>query len=125
MSNFEGSFGAARARLTAGNRRGGVCVFATSCGRWHFYKLAVIRQESQACFATPLSGSRGSPADSAKVQRMYVFNGCSRFGERGRNRTFNLLIKSWLELGTRFQANSLSNQAFAKNQSPHGSTLTR
>ena len=92
MSNFEGSFGAARARLTAGNRRGGVCVFATSCGRWHFYKLAVIRQESQACFATPLSGSLGSQADSAKVQRMYVFNGCSRFGERGRNRTFNLLI---------------------------------
>jgi len=58
-------------------------------------------------FATPLSGSRGSPADSAKVQRVYVFNGSSRFVERGRNRTFNLLIKSRLELGTRFQTNSL------------------
>jgi len=47
---------------------------------------------------------------------MYVFNGSSRFVERGRNRTFNLLIKSRLELGTQFQTNSLSNQAFAKNQ---------
>ena len=44
---------------------------------------------------------------------LYVFNGSSRFVERGRNRTFNLLIKSRLELGTRFQTNSLSNQAFA------------
>jgi hypothetical protein len=57
-----------------------------------------------------------SPADSAEYQRIYVFNGCSRFGERGRNRTFNLLIKSRLELGTRSQTNSLSNQAFPKNQ---------
>jgi len=44
---------------------------------------------------------------------MYVFNACSRFVERGRNRTFNLLMKSRLELGTRFQTNSLSNQTFA------------
>jgi len=61
-------------------------------------------------------GFPGFPADSAEVQRMYVFNGSSRFVERGRNRTFNLLIKSRLELGTQFQTNSLSNQAFAKNQ---------
>jgi hypothetical protein len=71
-----------------------------------------LRHASLRLFRVP----GGSPADSAKVQRMYVFNGSSRFVERGRNRTFNLLIKSRLELGTQFQTNSLSNQAFAKNQ---------
>jgi len=63
-----------------------------------------------ASFGFPGLPQRSQGPEDIRLQ------GCSRFVERGRNRIFNLLTNNRLEVGTRFQTNLLSNQAFAKNQ---------